>query len=129
MHLRRHVPNRSMTLLMVLLETHPNIARFSLSALLGVNRIQHDGARTHTSEISLGYLKTCVPELWNQKVGLQIVWISIRRITESVMTWKHSVSASDSHPEELKARIVQCWEVFTKATIIKVIDLLGICLH
>ena len=77
MHLRRHVPNRSMTLLMVLLETHPNIARFSLSALLSVNRIQHDGARTHTSEISLGYLNTCVPVLWNQKGGLQIVWTSI----------------------------------------------------
>ena len=68
----------------------------------------------------LDYLKASVPELWKQKVVLET--------EESLTTWKHSVSAYDSYPEELKARIVQCWEEFPKVTIIKVIDLFNRCL-
>ena len=129
MHLSRYIPNRSMTLIKVVFETLPNTSLFPLSPVLRVNQMQHDSTRTHTSKIICSIiLKLVFLSYGNRRLSSNSLDLNL--MDYGVCDDLGALgSASVSRPEELKARIAQCWEVFTKTTIIKVIDLLGICLR
>ena len=84
---------------------------------------QQDGARAHTSKMSLDYLNARVPELWEPQdwsansPDLNPMDYGIWDDLEA-RVYRNPIHTM----EELKARIVECWEEFPQATINKVID-------
>ena len=84
---------------------------------------QQDGARAHTSKMSLEYLRARVPELWEPEdwsansPDLNPLDYGIWEDLEA-QVYRRPIHTM----EELKARIVECWEEFPQETINKVID-------